>query len=92
MSIIPVIKEDIAKLNFIPEEVLASEDAIKQRKHDLEKAMVLGNGYRAKARIVFETDEGLKEIETHIWATTDRFVILKGGLYIPVHCIRNVMV
>jgi hypothetical protein len=83
-------KEDIRGVKFADHEVLSNPDDIKLRKADLERAMILGNGYKAKSKIVFETTDGLKQVETHIWATTEKFVTLKGGILIPIRCIHSV--
>lgn len=46
--------------------------------------MVLGNIHHQKIRIVFQDDEGVKEVRTTIWAADDRFIVLKKGVSIPV--------
>lgn len=61
-----------------------------RRQKDLAKAMILGNSYKKKVRITFETTEGQKLVETTVWATTEKNVLLKGGLFIPVSCIKEV--
>ena len=85
-----VSKESIASLHFPSNEVLDSELAIKNRHKDLERATTLGNIEHSKIKIVFEDSEGLKQVETTIWATTDRFIVLKGGRYIPINSIIEV--
>lgn len=85
-----VSKESIASLHFPSNEVLDSELAIKNRHKDLERATTLGNIEHSKIKIVFEDSEGLKQVETTIWATTDKRIILKGGVVIPIHRIHEV--
>lgn len=46
--------------------------------------MVLGNIHHRKIRIVFQDEEGIKEVRTTIWAADDRFIVLKKGVSIPV--------
>lgn len=52
--------------------------------HKLEEATRLGNGYHTKVGIVFHDDEGLKRVNTTIWATGLRYICLKGGMWIPI--------
>jgi hypothetical protein len=54
--------------------------------------MILGNTYHAKVKIIFETTTGYYEVEPTVWATTDDFVLLKGGVYLPMKCIHDVII
>lgn len=85
-----ILKEDISQLRFVAEDVLVSEDQKIKRKSDLQKAMVLGNNDASKSKIVFATNEGLKKVETTIWALDEDDVILKSGINIPLHAICHV--
>lgn len=84
-------KEELVNIHFIKDEVLSDEEAIRQRRQDLHRAMILGNAYRYKVKINFETDHGMNSVETTVWHTTDTDVALKGGTTIPVRCIRSVI-
>ena len=86
----PVQKEDIKLLNFPDREVLLNADAIEQRRILLERAVVLGNTYKGKTKLVFEDSEGVRQVETHIWGLTDKRVILKQGIVIPINRIHEV--
>ena len=86
----PVLKEEVTQLNFPNEDVLAASEAIDKRRIALEQAVVLGNTYKGKTKIVFEDSTGIKQIETHIWGLTDKRVILKQGIVIPIHRIHDV--
>ncbi len=83
-------KEQVAQLRFPNEEVLLAADAIKLRKADLDKALKLGNIEKGKIKIVFEDSESIKQIETTIWGVTDKRIILKQGVVIPIHRIHEV--
>lgn len=83
-------KEDVPKLQFPEAEVLIDQQARSQRKSLLEQSVVLGNTYKGKAKIRFEDDQGVKQIETHIWGLTDSRVILKQGIVIPINRIHEV--
>ncbi len=56
----------------------------------LENAVLLGNGYRSKVQLKFEDDEGVKQVETTIWACGDKFICLKGGVWMPIASIIEV--
>jgi hypothetical protein len=85
-------KESVNEYTFIKNEVLASTNDIRQRKIDLNRALILGNAYRRKVKIIFETTKGLCQVETTIWAVTEKNVILKGGKIIPITTVHKVKV
>lgn len=84
-------KEQIAQFLFPKEEVLKTAEEMAKRKADLERAMTLGNLEHIKIRIVFEDNEGTKQVETTVWGLTDKRIILKQGLLIPIHRIKEVI-
>ncbi len=85
-------KENIPVLRFPSEEVLVSDEAIKGRRTELEKALKLGNIEHGKIKIVFEDTEGVKQVETTIWGVTDKRIILKQGIVIPINRIHEVKI
>lgn len=84
-------KETIPHLQFKHHEVLEDRNAQKCREQDLYRAMLLGNGYKGKVKIIFESLTGLNMVDTTIWATTDKNVVLKGGMLIPISAIIEVI-
>jgi uncharacterized protein (UPF0248 family) len=88
----PVIieKENIRGLKFPDNDVLSSKDAIKIRAAELERAMKLGNIEHNKIKIIFEDSEGIKQVETTVWGVTDKRVILKQGILIPIHRVHEI--
>lgn len=83
-------KENIRGLKFPDNEVLTSKDAIKIRAAELERAMKLGNIEHNKIKIIFEDSEGIKQVETTVWGVTDKRVILKQGILIPIHRVHEI--
>ena len=83
-------KEDVPKYHFVSYDVLDHEDERVHRKSELEKAMILGNSSHVKIKIFFMTEEGLKEVETTVWAATTESISLKGGVHIPIHAISRI--
>ena len=53
------------------------------------EATRLGNNHKGKMRISFIADEGLKSVETTIWATGAKFICLKGGIWLPISRINS---
>lgn len=84
-------KEAVASLHFPQLEVLTDLDEIQRRRTALERATSLGNLERGKASIIFEDDQGVKKVETTIWATTENSIILKQGVTIPINRILRVI-
>ena len=85
-----IVKESIRGLKFPDNDVLVSQDEIKIRYANLERALKLGNLEHNKIKIVFEDSEGIKQVETTVWGVTDKRVILKQGLLIPIHRIHEI--
>lgn len=85
-------KEEIDNLKFPNGEVLQSSDDIRKRDSDIRMALTLGNIEHNKIRIVFEDSEGLKQVETTIWGVTDKRIILKQGIVVPIHRIHELKI
>lgn len=90
MSIPVIPKEEVAKFKFVPHDVLTSDLERQERFHKLEKAMLLGNGYKAKVKITFETIEGVRKVETTVWEASEDQLLIKGDTMIPIHAILDV--
>ncbi|MCA6435679.1 MAG: hypothetical protein IM600_07940 [Bacteroidetes bacterium] len=83
-------KEGIENLKFPSAEVLTASDNISERISELNRALSLGNLERSKIKIYFEDDTSKKVVNTTVWGVTDKRVILKQGLVIPIHRIHSV--
>jgi uncharacterized protein (UPF0248 family) len=82
---------DIMQVIFKNEERMQIQEHIHARDQKIYMAMLAGNNYHSPVRIIFNTDEGAREIRSRIWATTDRFLVLKGWTFIPIHSVIDVM-
>jgi hypothetical protein len=83
-----VIEKEIVKdLTFKSPATFTQEPNL--MKH-LEEATRLGNGYHTKVGIIFQDDDGFKRVDTTIWATGQKFICLKGGMWIPIDHIVDV--
>lgn len=85
-------KEKISSFTFPKGDVLSGSEHIQKRRDDLEMATRLGNNYRRKVKIVFEDAEGVKQVETTIWAAMEKNIALKGGTNIPIRRIHEVKI
>mgnify|MGYP006088603847 CR=1 FL=1 len=56
----------------------------------IKNATRLGNSYRTKVSILFVDDQGLKRVDTTIWASGAKYICLKGGIWIPINRIVEV--
>jgi len=83
-------KEKVSQLLFPQEEVLFNPEAVAARTIDLQYAAKLGNLDRFKVKIIFEDDQILQRVETTIWAITEKMVVLKMGILIPIHRVHEV--
>ena len=90
LDIVKVEKESIASLHFPKEDVLFAVEDIHSRKQNLDRAIALGNLEHQKVKILFQDIEGLKQVETTIWGYTEKEVILKKGVIIPVKRIVDI--
>lgn len=83
-------KEQIPHLHFSSKDVLLSIVDKLNRYRNSYLAMMLGNDLKQKVRITFETQEGLHEVFTTIWMTSESDILLKNGVRIPMQSIRKV--
>lgn len=87
----PVIeKEQIVGLHFPQTEVLGNLSQKQQRQLALDKACRLGNEYKGKVKIVFQSEAGIMEVHTTIWNVSTDTISLKGGIFIPISCIYSI--
>jgi hypothetical protein len=85
-------KEDIPILKFPDVEVLLDHEKIKERADELNRALLLGNIAHAKIKIYFEDDNERRVVETTVWGVTDKRVILKQGILIPIKRIHLIKI
>lgn len=86
----PIEKEKIEVLKFPKEEVLLDANSIKDRETELNRALALGNLEHTKIKIYFEDDQSRKLVETTVWGVTDKRVILKQGVVIPINRVHKI--
>ena len=90
MSHPAILKEQIPFELLNKVEVLEHLEDQKKRKDQLLKAAHHNRLFYTKAKIIFDTATDTKQVRANIWEVTDNYVLLKGGINIPVCCIREV--
>lgn len=79
-------KEEISNYKIVD----APEDHATELKEKLQNALRLGNEFKSKANIVFNTTAGPKRVETTIWNVTPDYLELKGGINISTHSLLEI--
>ncbi|RAU82388.1 hypothetical protein [Pontibacter arcticus] len=89
---IPLVeKEEIPFFNFSNEDVLEDAEARKKRVWDLNRAASLGNAYRGKVEITFQTADGeQKRVDTTVWTVDQSHITLKAGCSVPIISIISI--
>jgi len=72
-------KEDVPKYKL----TRASEDHSMELQNKLKSALRLGNEFKSKATITFQTLDGPKRVETTVWTLTDDALQIKNGIVLP---------
>ena len=79
-------KEEVINYKITPAAVDNTESL-----HDkLVAAQRLGNEFKGKTTIVFQTEDGPKRIETTVWSLTEKYVQIKSGVLIPLKSIIEI--
>ena len=82
-------KETIVDCRFLNDIQLNQQENLLQQIKD---ATILGNSHRTKVTIIFQDDTGIKRVDTTIWASGAKFICLKGGLWIPINRIIEILI
>lgn len=80
-----------SNIQFTKEDVLPSLIEKKERLKKLIAAMKLGNNHKQKVRIHFmNVNDQMMEIKAKVWSVTEKYVLLKNSISIPISSIRDV--
>ena len=82
-------KETIVDCKFLNDIQLNQQENLLQQIKD---ATILGNSHRTKVTIIFQDDASIKRVDTTIWASGAKFICLKGGLWIPINRIIEILI
>lgn len=87
-EILQIEKESIVNCKFNTQpKIVQQKDLLKK----IQDATILGNAHHTKVSIIFEDDEGKKRVDTTIWAAGPKFICLKGGIWIPINRIIEIL-
>lgn len=73
-------KEEIDVQEFLAAETELSEEVLSK----LSSVQRLGNEFKAKASIAFNTKHGIKKVTTTVWAVTEKYIQLKNNVHVPI--------
>lgn len=79
-------KEEINVHDFLPAEITPSEELLAK----LASAQRLGNEFKSKAVIAFNTKQGVKKVSTTVWSVTEKYLQLKNNVHVPIKSIVDI--
>lgn len=79
-------KEEIGKYKIIPADV----NRVVELNQKLSNAQRLGNEFKSKVSIIFQTEDGPKRVDTTVWSLTDNYIQIKSGVLIPLNALISV--
>lgn len=56
----------------------------------LASAPRLGNEFKSKATITFNTTDGPKKVVTTVWSVTEKYIQLKNNIHIPIKSLIDI--
>lgn len=79
-------KEEIDVQDFIAADVVLSDEFMRK----LISAQRLGNEFKSKASIAFNTKHGIKRVNTTVWSVTEKYLQLKNNVHIPIKSVVDI--
>ena len=79
-------KESIQVSDIIP----ADQNHTEELRGKLNSAQRLGNEFKSKADITFNTSNGPKTVNTTVWSVTEKYLQLKNGIHIPLNSLIDI--
>jgi len=86
MANTPILKEEIKNYTI----TTAPQNNSLRWYEELAYATRLGNEFKGKTAITFQTTDGSKTVETTVWSVTEHYIQLKGGINIPLKSIIDI--
>jgi len=83
-------KESLVYVKYPDKDILKSKIQRLRRKNNLYAAMLLGNGFKRKVKILFHTSFNKLFVNTTIWHVGKEYVTLKGGRCLPIKAVEKV--
>lgn len=79
-------KEEINTYDFLPADIQLSEEKLAKLSH----AQRLGNEFKSKAYIAFNTKHGIKKVSTTVWSVTEKYLQLKNNVHVPIKSVVDI--
>ncbi len=79
-------KEDIRLYKIVD----APESHVSELRYKLQSAVRLGNEFKSKSLITFQTSDGPKRVETTVWSLTEEYIQLKNAVMIPLRSLLDI--
>jgi len=79
-------KEQIPDYKIVP----AFVDKTENWEKEMQYAARLGNEFKGKTTITFETTQGPRSVTTTVWSVTNKYIQLKGGMNIPLNSVIDI--
>lgn len=68
----------------------ADQNHTEELRDKLNAAQRLGNEFKSKADITFNTKEGPKTVSTTVWSVTEKYIQLKNGIHISLNSLIDI--
>ena len=83
-------KELLIDMKYPVEDILLNRMERLRRRNNLYTAMLLGNTFKRKVKILFNTIDKKFFVHTTVWSVGKEFVTLKGGRIVPIRSIYKI--
>ena len=60
---------------------------LRERQRKLHLSILLADHADSNVKIVFNTIDGYRELNTSVWGATEKYILIKGGSFIPVQSV-----
>jgi hypothetical protein len=79
-------KEEINVDEFLPAETPLSAEKLAKLIH----TQRLGNEFKSKVSIAFNTKRGVRRVLTTVWSVTEKYLQLKNNVHVPIRSIVDI--
>lgn len=79
-------KEAIDTHDFLPANTPPTAELLAR----LANTQRLGNEFKSKANIAFNTKHGIKKVSTTVWSVTENYLQLKNNVHVPIKSIVDI--
>ena len=77
-------------MKYPTDDILIDRTKQLRRRNNLYTAMLLGNSFKRKVKILFNTVDQKFFVNTTVWSVGKEFITLKGGRIVPIRSIYKI--